>query len=76
VEENKEIQAETLEQEAVETVEAVEVEANEAEAVKAISLAKDISISSVVVSLVKEGLSNEKYQTIIQAYRQFKNAVD
>jgi len=31
VEENKEIQAETLEQEAVETVEAVEVEANEAE---------------------------------------------
>jgi hypothetical protein len=52
------------------------LEANEAEAVKAIALAKDISISSVVVSLVKEGLSNEKYQTIIQAYRQFKNTVD
>lgn len=52
------------------------LDVKEAEAVKAIALAKDISISSVVVSLVKEGLSNEKYQTIIQAYRQFKNAVD
>lgn len=48
----------------------------EAEAVKAIALAKDISISSVIVSLVKEGLSNDKYRTIVQAYRQFKNAVD
>ncbi|MBQ3442095.1 MAG: hypothetical protein IJG33_02495 [Selenomonadaceae bacterium] len=48
----------------------------EAEAVKAISLAKDLSISSVVANLVQESLSNEKYRTAIQAYQQFKEAVE
>ena len=54
----------------------VHLDVKEAEAVKAIALAKDLSISSVVVNLVKEGLSDEKYQTAIQAYQQFKEAVD
>ena len=54
----------------------VYLDAKEAEAVKAIALAKDLSISSVVVNLVKEGLSNEKYQTTVQAYQQFREAVD
>lgn len=54
----------------------VYLDVKEAEAVKAIALAKDLSISSVVVNLVKEGLSDEKYQTAIQAYQQFKEAVD
>lgn len=54
----------------------VYLDAKEAEAVKAIALAKDLSISSVVVNLVKEGLSDDKYQTAIQAYQQFKEAVD
>ena len=54
----------------------VYLDVKEAEAVKAIALAKDLSISSVVVNLVKEGLSDEKYQTAIQAYQQFKDAVD
>lgn len=48
----------------------------EAEAIKAISLAKDLSISAVAGNLIKEGLSNEKYQTTIQAYRQFKESVE
>ena len=54
----------------------VYLDVKEAEAVKAIALAKDLSISSVVVNLVKEGLSDKKYQTAIQAYQQFKEAVD
>lgn len=54
----------------------VYLDVKEAEAVKAIALAKDLSISSVVVNLVKEGLSDEKYQTAIQAYQQFKEAVE
>lgn len=54
----------------------VYLDVKEAEAVKAIALAKDLSISSVVVNLVKEGLSDEKYQTAIQAYQQFKETVD
>ena len=54
----------------------VYLDAKEAEAVKAIALAKDLSISSVVVNLVKEGLSNEKYQTTVQAYQQFREAVN
>ena len=54
----------------------VYLDAKEAEAVKAIALAKDLSISSVVVNLIKEGLSNEKYQTTVQAYQQFREAVD
>ena len=54
----------------------VYLDAKEAEAVKAIALAKDLSISSVVVNLVKEGLSNEKYQTTMQAYQQFREAVN
>lgn len=54
----------------------VYLDAKEAEAVKAIALAKDLSISSVVVTLVKEGLSNEKYQTTVQAYQQFREAVN
>ena len=54
----------------------VYLDAKEAEAVKAIALAKDLSISSVVVNLVKEGLANEKYQTTMQAYQQFREAVN
>ena len=54
----------------------VYLDVKEAEAVKAIALAKDLSISSVVVNLVKEGLSDEKYQTAIQAYQQFKESVE
>ena len=54
----------------------VYLDVKEAEAVKAIALAKDLSISSVVVNLVKEGLSGDKYQTAIQAYQQFKEAVE
>ena len=54
----------------------VYLDVKEAEAVKAIALAKDLSISSVVVNLVKEGLSNEKYQTTMRAYQQFREAVN
>jgi len=49
--------------------------AKEAEAIKAISLAQDISLSSVIVNLVQESLSDEKYQTAIKAYRNFKNSL-
>ena len=46
----------------------------EAEAVKAISLANNLTVSSVVANLVKEGLVQEKYQGAIRAYQQFKEA--
>lgn len=49
--------------------------AKEAEAIKAISLAQDISLSSVIANLVQESLSNEKYQTAIKAYRNFKDSL-
>ena len=45
------------------------------EEVKAISIAKDTSLGSVIVNLMREGLKNEEYQKTIQAYRQFKSTV-
>lgn len=53
----------------------VYLEPKEAEAVKAISLAQDLSLSSVIVGLMKESLTSEKYQTAIQAYHKFKNSL-
>ena len=47
----------------------------DAEAIKAISLAQDISLSSVIVNLMKESLYSEKYQGAIQAYQNFKKSV-
>ena len=54
----------------------VYLDPKEAEAVKAISLAQDTSISSVVVSLMRESLFSEKYQSAIQAYQNFKKSVE
>lgn len=53
----------------------VYLDPKEAEAVKAISLAQDVSISSVVVNLMRESLFSEKYQGAIQAYQNFKKSV-
>ena len=47
----------------------------EAEAVKAISLAKDISLSSVIVNLMNESLFSAKYQDAIKAYQTFKKSM-
>ena len=51
------------------------LESEDVENVKAIAIAQDLSLSSVIVNLMQEGLKNEQYQTIIQAYQQFKNKV-
>ena len=51
------------------------LEPKDVEDVKAIAVAQDISLGSVIVNLMREGLKNEQYQTIIQAYQQFKNRV-
>ena len=51
------------------------LEPKDVEDVKAIAVAQDISLGSVIVNLMREGLKNEQYQTIIQAYQQFKNKV-
>ena len=53
----------------------VYLNAKEAEAVKAISLAQDINLSSVIVNLLRESLFSEKYQDAIQAYQNFKKSV-
>lgn len=53
----------------------VYLDPKEAEAVKAISLAQDTSISSVVVNLMRESLFSEKYQDAIRAYQTFKKSV-
>ena len=45
------------------------------EAVKAIAVAKDLTLSSVIVNLMRDGLKNGEYQDIIQAYQQFKDKV-
>ena len=54
----------------------VYLEPKEAEAVKAISLAQDLSLSSVIVGLMKESLSATKYQDAIQAYQNFKKSLE
>lgn len=54
----------------------VYLELEETEALKALSVAQDISISSVIVSMIRECLSKDEYQTAIQAYRQFKKSLE
>ena len=51
------------------------LEPEEAEALKAISIAQDISLSSVVVNMIRECLTKDEYRTAIQAYQKFKNAI-
>ena len=51
------------------------LEPKDVEDVKAIAIAKDWSLSSVIVNLMREGLKSEQYQKIIQAYQQFKDKV-
>lgn len=52
------------------------LEPKDVEDVKAIAVAQDVSLGSVIVNLMREGLKNNQYQTIIQAYQQFKNKVN
>ncbi len=47
----------------------------EVEAVKAISIAKDWTLSGVITTLMRKGLKDGEYNDIIQAYQQFKNKV-
>lgn len=53
----------------------VYLDPKDAEAIKAISLAQDLSLSSVIVNLMRESLFSEKYQDAIQAYQNFKKSV-
>ena len=53
----------------------VYLEPSDAESVKILALLQEISLSSVVANLVKESLKNEKYQTAIQGYQQFKKSL-
>ena len=52
------------------------LEPKDVEDVKALAIAQDISLNSVIVSMMREGLSNEKHQKVIQAYKQFKSSLD
>lgn len=47
----------------------------DADAVRAIAIAKDTNLGSVIVNLMREGLQKGDYQKIIQAYQQFKDQV-
>ena len=51
------------------------LEPQDVENVKAISIAKDINLGSVIVNLMRAGLQREEYQKTIQAYQQFKDQV-
>ena len=51
------------------------LEPKDVEDVKAIAIAKDWTLSSVIVNLMREGLKSEQYQNIVQAYQQFKDKV-
>lgn len=51
------------------------LEPQDVESVKAISVAKDTNLGSVIVNLMREGLQKEEYQKTIRAYQQFKNTV-
>lgn len=52
------------------------LEPKDVEDVKALAIAQDISLNSVIVSMMREGLSNEKHQKVIQAYKQFKSSLE
>ena len=47
----------------------------DADAVRAIAIAKDTNLGSVIVNLMREGLQKEDYQKIFRAYQQFKNQI-
>ena len=47
----------------------------DADAVRAIAIAKDTNLGSVIVNLMRDGLQKGDYQKIIQAYQQFKDQV-
>lgn len=51
------------------------LEPQDVESVKAISVAKDTNLGSVIVNLMREGLQKEEYQKTIRAYQQFKDTV-
>ena len=51
------------------------LEPKDVEDVKAIAIAKNWTLSSVIVNLMREGLKSEQYQNIVQAYQQFKDKV-
>ena len=52
------------------------LEPKDIEDVRAFAIAKDVSLNSVIVSMMREGLSNEKHQKVIQAYKQFKDSLE
>ena len=47
----------------------------DADAVRAIAIAKDTNLGSVIINLMRDGLQKGDYQKIIQAYQQFKDQV-
>lgn len=47
----------------------------DADALKALAIAKNLSVNSIAVRLIKDGLNRDEYQTIIKAYQQFKDAI-
>ena len=51
------------------------LEAKDVDRLKALSKVKDISLNSVIVNLVLEGLEQDKNQSTINAYQQFKDSL-
>lgn len=51
------------------------LEAKDVDRLKALSKVKDVSLNSVIVNLVLEGLEQDKNQSTINAYQQFRDSL-
>ena len=51
------------------------LESKDVDRLKALSKVKDVSLNSVIVNLVLEGLEQDKNQSTINAYQQFKDSL-
>lgn len=54
----------------------ISLEPEDVEAIKALSVVQEENLTTIIVNLMRESLVKEKYQTFIQAYKQFKSSLE
>lgn len=54
----------------------VSLESADVEALKALSVAQEENLSTLIVNLMRESLSNAKHQKVVEAYKQFKSSLE
>ena len=54
----------------------ISLEPEDVEAIKALSVVQEENLTTIIVNLMRESLVKEKYQNVIQAYKQFKSSLE